>query len=197
MGYQNWRLLGILCGLTKVLHVIREMVAAQALSPFTLAVPSKVEGVTDESFFDEEWDEILLPAPGRVPRSVNEQQGSWVPFGRFSCGKCVKFHSWSGESFPNKSENQGSPSSTRQCRNQLDMPVQTAKGYLPIRGSQVYNETSGDGQCGLLHGGIGTNEDFASQTPELAKHFMLVAFEMIGHGYTAENDEPFSYYTMA
>jgi pimeloyl-ACP methyl ester carboxylesterase len=49
----------------------------------------------------------------------------------------------------------------------------------------------------LLHGGFGTVEDFASQTPELAKHFRVVAFERPGHGHTADNDEPFSYATMS
>jgi hypothetical protein len=29
----------------------------------------------------------------------------------------------------------------------------------------------------MLHGGFGSIEDFASQTPELAKHFKLVAFD--------------------
>ncbi len=49
----------------------------------------------------------------------------------------------------------------------------------------------------LLHGGFGTVEDFASQTPELAKHFRVIAFERPGHGHTADNAEPFSFETMA
>jgi pimeloyl-ACP methyl ester carboxylesterase len=48
-----------------------------------------------------------------------------------------------------------------------------------------------------LHGGFGTVEDFASQTPELARHFRVVAFERPGHGHTADNAEPFSFATMA
>lgn len=31
----------------------------------------------------------------------------------------------------------------------------------------------------LLHGGFGTVQDFASQTPKLAKHFKVVAFERL------------------
>ncbi len=42
----------------------------------------------------------------------------------------------------------------------------------------------------LLHGGFGTVEDFASQTPALAKHFRVVAFERPGHGHTADTAEP-------
>ncbi|MDA4125659.1 MAG: alpha/beta hydrolase [Thaumarchaeota archaeon] len=73
-----------------------------------------------------------------------------------------------------------------------------AKAYLPIRGSQIYYQTSGDGEpLVLLHGGFGTVEDFASQTPELAKHFRVVAFERPGHGRTADNGEPFSFTTMS
>jgi len=49
----------------------------------------------------------------------------------------------------------------------------------------------------LLHGGFGTVEDFASQTPELAKHFRIIAFERPGHGHTADTSEPFSFETMA
>jgi len=40
-------------------------------------------------------------------------------------------------------------------------------------------------------------EDFASQTPELAKHFRIIAFERPGHGHTADTSEPFSFETMA
>jgi pimeloyl-ACP methyl ester carboxylesterase len=70
--------------------------------------------------------------------------------------------------------------------------------YLPIRSSQIYYETSGDGEpVLLLHGGFGTVEDFASQTPELAKHFKVVAFDRIGHGRSTDNGEPFHYTTMA
>jgi pimeloyl-ACP methyl ester carboxylesterase len=70
--------------------------------------------------------------------------------------------------------------------------------YLQIKNSRVYYETSGKGEpLLLLHGGLGTAEDFASQTPELAKHFKVVAFERPGHGHTADIPEPFSFDTMA
>jgi pimeloyl-ACP methyl ester carboxylesterase len=48
-----------------------------------------------------------------------------------------------------------------------------------------------------LHGGFGTVEDFASQTPELAKHFSVVGFERPGHGRTADNGEPFGFAAMS
>jgi pimeloyl-ACP methyl ester carboxylesterase len=63
---------------------------------------------------------------------------------------------------------------------------------------RVYYETSGAGEpLLLLHGGFGTVEDFASQTPELAKHFRIIAFERPGNGHTADTSEPFSFETMA
>jgi len=76
--------------------------------------------------------------------------------------------------------------------------VQVTRGYIPTGGSQVYYEAMGEGEpLLLLHGGFGTVEDFASVTPELAKHFKVVAFERPGHGRTDDDGEPFSYATMA
>src|SRR3989449_3582202 len=70
--------------------------------------------------------------------------------------------------------------------------------HLQIRNSRIYYEKSGSGEpLLLLHGGFGTVEDFASQTPELAKHFRVVAFERPGHGHTADTAEPFSFDTMS
>jgi pimeloyl-ACP methyl ester carboxylesterase len=75
---------------------------------------------------------------------------------------------------------------------------QVARGYLPVRGSKIFYETLGEGEpLLLLHGGFGTVQDFASQTPELAKHFKVVAFERPGHGHSADTDEPFSFAVMA
>jgi pimeloyl-ACP methyl ester carboxylesterase len=63
-----------------------------------------------------------------------------------------------------------------------------------VRGSQIYHEISGDGEpLLLLHGGFGTIGDFASQTPELAKHFKVVAYERPGHGRSADDGEPFTF----
>jgi len=72
------------------------------------------------------------------------------------------------------------------------------RSYLLVRNSRIYYETSGAGEpLLLLHGGLGTVEDFSSQTPELAKHFKVVAFERPGHGHTADTAEPFSFATVA
>jgi pimeloyl-ACP methyl ester carboxylesterase len=70
--------------------------------------------------------------------------------------------------------------------------------HVQIRNSRIYYETSGGGESLLLlHGGFGTVEDFALQSPELAKHFKVIAFERPGHGHTADTAEPFSFATMS
>lgn len=72
--------------------------------------------------------------------------------------------------------------------------MQASQAYIRIRNSEVFFETSGRGDpLLLLHGGLGTVEDFASNTRELAKHFKVIAFERPGHGHTADIEEPFSF----
>ena len=76
--------------------------------------------------------------------------------------------------------------------------MQATGRYLRSRQSRIYYETSGTGEpLLLLHGGLGTVEDFSSQTPELAKQFRVVAFERPGHGHTADIGEPFSFDAMS
>jgi pimeloyl-ACP methyl ester carboxylesterase len=48
----------------------------------------------------------------------------------------------------------------------------------------------------LLHGGLGSVEDFAMQIPALAKHFRVIAFERSGHGHTADTNEMFTFGSM-
>ncbi len=70
--------------------------------------------------------------------------------------------------------------------------------YLPVKGLQVYYVMKGKGEpVLLLHGGLGTVEDFAPQIPVLAEHFQIFAFERSGHGHTADTAEPFGYDVMA
>lgn len=76
--------------------------------------------------------------------------------------------------------------------------MQATGRHLRIGKSLVYYEASGTGEpLLLLHGGLGTVEDFSSQTLELARHFRVVAFERPGHGHTADIDEPFSFDAMS
>src|SRR2546430_2258219 len=79
-----------------------------------------------------------------------------------------------------------------------DDSMQAVGAYPQIRGSQIFYATSGEGEpLLLLRGGFGTVEGFASQTPELGKHFRVVPFERPGHGHAADDEEPFNYATMS
>lgn len=76
--------------------------------------------------------------------------------------------------------------------------LQTSDSYLQIGKARVFYETRGTGEpVLLLHGGFGTNEDFANQTAELAKRLRVVAFERSGHGHSPDIHEEFSFDTMA
>ena len=72
-------------------------------------------------------------------------------------------------------------------------------GYVPVNGLNMYYEIHGTGQpLVLLHGAfsaIGTS--FGALLPELAKTRQVVAFELQGHGRTADIDRPLSLEQMA
>ncbi len=72
-------------------------------------------------------------------------------------------------------------------------------GYVPVNGLNMYYEIHGEGQpLVLLHGAfsaIGTS--FGQVLPELAKTRQVVAFELQGHGRTADIDRPLSLEGMA
>jgi pimeloyl-ACP methyl ester carboxylesterase len=67
-------------------------------------------------------------------------------------------------------------------------------GYVPVNGLNMYYEIHGTGQpLVLLHGAfsaIGTS--FGHVLPELANTRQVVAFELQGHGRTADIDRPLS-----
>ena len=71
--------------------------------------------------------------------------------------------------------------------------------YANVNGLKMYYEIHGAGQpLVLLHGAfsaIGTS--FGKVLPELAKSRQVIAFEMQGHGHTADIDRPLSYEQMA
>jgi pimeloyl-ACP methyl ester carboxylesterase len=78
-----------------------------------------------------------------------------------------------------------------------EIPVQT--GYVPVNGLQMYYEIHGTGQpLVLLHGAfsaIGTS--FAELLPGLAEGRQVVAFELQGHGHTADIDRPLTLEALA
>jgi pimeloyl-ACP methyl ester carboxylesterase len=72
-------------------------------------------------------------------------------------------------------------------------------GYLPVNGLQMYYEIHGSGRpLVLLHGAysaIGTS--FDKLLPGLAQTRQIVAFELQGHGHTADIDRPLSLEALA
>ena len=71
--------------------------------------------------------------------------------------------------------------------------------YVNVNGLKMYYEIHGEGQpLVLLHGAfsaIGTS--FGKLLPELAKSRQVIAFELQGHGHTADIDRPLNYEQMA
>ena len=72
-------------------------------------------------------------------------------------------------------------------------------GYASVNGLQMYYEIHGAGQpLVLLHGAmsaIGTS--FGQLLPGLAQNRRVIAFELQGHGRTADIDRPLSYEALA
>jgi pimeloyl-ACP methyl ester carboxylesterase len=83
--------------------------------------------------------------------------------------------------------------------NSRDAQAPGAGNYASVNGLNMYYEIHGVGQpLVLLHGAfsaIGTS--FGNVLPELAKTRQVIAFEMQGHGRTADIDRPLSYEQMA
>ena len=72
-------------------------------------------------------------------------------------------------------------------------------GYVPVNGLEMYYEIHGTGQpLVLLHGAfsaIGTS--FGALLPSLSERRQVIAFELQGHGRTADIDRALSYKHMA
>jgi pimeloyl-ACP methyl ester carboxylesterase len=72
-------------------------------------------------------------------------------------------------------------------------------GYAQVNGLSMYYEVHGQGQpLVLLHGSFGTIDGmFSTMIPAFARDRQVIAFEMQGHGHTADMDRPMRYETMA
>lgn len=61
--------------------------------------------------------------------------------------------------------------------------------YITIDKIQIYYETYGQGvPLLLLHGGLGSIENFNNCIPELARHFLIIAPDSPGHGRSSQTD---------
>jgi len=71
-------------------------------------------------------------------------------------------------------------------------------GYAPANGLNLYYEVYGSGDpLVLLHGGLGSIEMVAPVLPGLAKRRQVIAFDLQGHGRTADVDRPLRFQGMA
>ena len=71
-------------------------------------------------------------------------------------------------------------------------------GYLQIGDLKTWYEDQGAGEpLVLLHGGLSTNDTWASQMPDFANRFRVIAPERRGHGHTPDVEGPLSYDAMA
>lgn len=72
-------------------------------------------------------------------------------------------------------------------------------GYIPVNGLSMYYESYGTGEpIVLLHGAYMTIDMNWSQIiPLLSKNHRVIAFELQGHGHTADIYRPFSYPALA
>jgi pimeloyl-ACP methyl ester carboxylesterase len=64
-------------------------------------------------------------------------------------------------------------------------------GYAPVNGLNMYYEIYGTGQpLILLHGAYMTIDAMGEVVPSLAETRQVIAFELQGHGRTADVDRP-------
>lgn len=72
-------------------------------------------------------------------------------------------------------------------------------GYAPVNGLKLYYEVHGEGKPLLLLHGSYMNIDlnYGQLIPELAKDHKVIAFEMQGHGRTADIDRDYSWEALA
>jgi pimeloyl-ACP methyl ester carboxylesterase len=94
----------------------------------------------------------------------------------------------------------GCVSNDQTTKGETNMDTKEIQGqYVNVNGLKMYYEIHGEGQpLVLLHGAfsaIGTS--FGKLLPELAKSRQVIAFELQGHGHTADIDRPLSYEQMA
>jgi len=71
-------------------------------------------------------------------------------------------------------------------------------GFAPVNGLKMYYEIYGAGEpLVLLHGGVGSTENFSAILPSLSKTRQVIVVDLQAHGRTADIDRPLRYETMA
>lgn len=76
--------------------------------------------------------------------------------------------------------------------------VAPTTGFAPVSDIRMYYEIHGDGTpLILLHGGLGSAENWGNQIPALSKQYKVIALESRGHGRSTYSEEPIGYSLMA
>jgi pimeloyl-ACP methyl ester carboxylesterase len=71
-------------------------------------------------------------------------------------------------------------------------------GYAPVKDLALYYEIHGQGKpLVLLHGGLGNGAMFGPVLAQLAQKRQVIAFDLQGHGRTADGEQALRYHTMA
>jgi pimeloyl-ACP methyl ester carboxylesterase len=71
-------------------------------------------------------------------------------------------------------------------------------GFAPVSDIRMYYEIHGDGTpLILLHGGLGSAENWGKQIPALSKQYKVIALESRGHGRSTYSEKPIGYSLMA
>jgi pimeloyl-ACP methyl ester carboxylesterase len=76
-----------------------------------------------------------------------------------------------------------------------DNPMSTpsSTGKVPVGGVEIYYEIHGDGPpLVLLHGGVLPSQTFGAPLAAMAKTHKVIAIHLRGHGFSTDNDEPWS-----
>jgi pimeloyl-ACP methyl ester carboxylesterase len=73
-----------------------------------------------------------------------------------------------------------------------------SNGYFEINNVKLYYEILGKGESLLyLHGGLSSSKDFRKYILEFSKNFQVITIDRRGHGRSFDNNEPYSYSSMA
>jgi pimeloyl-ACP methyl ester carboxylesterase len=78
------------------------------------------------------------------------------------------------------------------------MPTPRESGMAPVNDIQMYYAVYGQGEPVLLiHGGLGSADDFGFLVPTLAESYEVIVADGRGRGRSTRSDKPFSYALMA
>ena len=80
------------------------------------------------------------------------------------------------------------------------LPAPESTGTVDVNGASIHYALYGSGNADavlLLHGGLGSAEDFGAQIEALAAQYKVVAIDSRGHGRSTDDDQPYGYHLMA